>query len=103
MKINESEIIDYTAENYSLSNISSTISSLLLSGSLSSLSDTEVHPADNNKTNTSNEEFVPYENRPETYLVPILFSIIFIVGVLGNGTLIVVFIKHRAMRNVPNT
>lgn len=49
---------------------------------------------------------VPYEDykyRPETYLVPIIFGLIFIVGVVGNGTLIVVFIRHRTMRNVPNT
>lgn len=49
---------------------------------------------------------VPYEDykyRPETYMVPIMFGIIFVVGVVGNGTLIIVFIRHRAMRNVPNT
>ncbi|XP_058066939.1 neuropeptide CCHamide-1 receptor-like [Anopheles bellator] len=47
--------------------------------------------------------YTPYELRPETYIVPILFAAIFIVGVLGNGTLIIVFLRHRAMRNVPNT
>ncbi|XP_055921058.1 neuropeptide CCHamide-1 receptor-like [Eupeodes corollae] len=47
--------------------------------------------------------FVPYVHRPETYIVPVLFAFIFIVGVLGNGTLIVVFLGVRQMRNVPNT
>uniref|UniRef100_A0A182P9D3 G-protein coupled receptors family 1 profile domain-containing protein n=1 Tax=Anopheles epiroticus TaxID=199890 RepID=A0A182P9D3_9DIPT len=47
--------------------------------------------------------YTPYERRPETYIVPILFAAIFIIGVLGNGTLIIVFLRHRAMRNVPNT
>ncbi|XP_053965274.1 neuropeptide CCHamide-1 receptor isoform X1 [Anastrepha ludens] len=47
--------------------------------------------------------FVPYVLRPETYIVPVLFALIFIVGVLGNGTLIVVFLGVRQMRNVPNT
>ncbi|XP_049290068.1 neuropeptide CCHamide-1 receptor-like [Anopheles funestus] len=47
--------------------------------------------------------YTPYELRPETYIVPILFAAIFIIGVLGNGTLIIVFLRHRAMRNVPNT
>ncbi|XP_017477288.1 PREDICTED: neuropeptide CCHamide-1 receptor-like isoform X1 [Rhagoletis zephyria] len=47
--------------------------------------------------------FVPYVMRPETYIVPVLFALIFIVGVLGNGTLIVVFLGVRQMRNVPNT
>lgn len=49
---------------------------------------------------------VPYEDykyRPETYIVPLIFGIIFIAGLTGNGMLIAVFIKHRAMRNVPNT
>lgn len=44
-----------------------------------------------------------YSERVETYIVPIVFAIIFIVGVLGNGTLIIVFVRHRTMRNVPNT
>ncbi|XP_055387372.1 neuropeptide CCHamide-2 receptor-like [Condylostylus longicornis] len=48
-------------------------------------------------------DYEPYESRPETYIIPVLFSIIFIVGVLGNGTLIIIFLRHRAMRNVPNT
>ncbi|XP_063710131.1 neuropeptide CCHamide-1 receptor [Culicoides brevitarsis] len=96
MKTNESEIIDgatsiiTTAVDYALSNLSSSTQN-------NNFSVTTAFP------NASNEEFVPYKYRPETYLVPILFSIIFIVGVLGNGTLIIVFIKHRTMRNVPNT
>ena len=48
------------------------------------------------------EAYVPYHQRPETYIVPVLFAIIFIIGVLGNGTLILIFLKHRTMRNVPN-
>lgn len=47
--------------------------------------------------------YTPYSQRPETYIVPVLFFIIFVVGVLGNGTLVVIFLRHRAMRNVPNT
>ena len=47
--------------------------------------------------------YTPYGERPETYIVPFLFAIIFVVGVLGNGTLIVIFLRHRAMRNTPNT
>ncbi|XP_060535165.1 neuropeptide CCHamide-2 receptor-like isoform X2 [Cylas formicarius] len=48
-------------------------------------------------------DYTPYEERLETYIVPILFLIIFVVGVLGNGTLVVIFLRHRSMRNVPNT
>lgn len=58
-----------------------------------------------NETSTiaSVSEYTPYSQRPETYIVPVLFFIIFVVGVLGNGTLVVIFLRHRAMRNVPNT
>lgn len=49
------------------------------------------------------DRYKPYDERPETYIVPFIFSIIFIVGVVGNGTLIVIFLRHRAMRNIPNT
>lgn len=53
--------------------------------------------------NSSDSEYVPYEDRLDTYLVPVIFAIIFIVGVLGNGTLVIVYIRHRGMRNAPNT
>ncbi|XP_077290640.1 neuropeptide CCHamide-1 receptor-like isoform X2 [Arctopsyche grandis] len=46
--------------------------------------------------------YTPYSQRPETYIVPVIFAIIFVIGVLGNGTLVIVFIRHRAMRNIPN-
>ncbi|XP_069682848.1 neuropeptide CCHamide-1 receptor-like [Periplaneta americana] len=57
-----------------------------------------------NSSNTTTEiPYVDYSERPETYIVPVLFAIIFVVGVLGNGTLVLIFIRHRNMRNVPNT
>lgn len=46
---------------------------------------------------------IPYDQRPETYIVPVLFFLIFVVGVIGNGTLVVIFLRHKNMRNVPNT
>ncbi|XP_044759706.1 neuropeptide CCHamide-1 receptor-like isoform X2 [Coccinella septempunctata] len=52
---------------------------------------------------TNNTDFIPLSERPETYFVPILFFVIFVVGTLGNGTLVWIFMKHRTMRNVPNT
>ena len=47
--------------------------------------------------------YIPYSSRPETYLVPILFLIIFAVGLTGNGLLIFIFMRHKSLRNVPNT
>lgn len=46
---------------------------------------------------------IPYSDRMETYIIPIVFAIIFLVGVFGNGTLVLIFVRHRVMRNVPNT
>jgi len=48
------------------------------------------------------EDFVPYSSRPETYIVPFVFAVIFVIGVVGNGTLIAIFIKHKAMFSIPN-
>ncbi|TDG39118.1 hypothetical protein AWZ03_014460, partial [Drosophila navojoa] len=56
--------------------------------------------SNNNSIAVTEISYVPYARRPETYIVPILFAIIFVVGVLGNGTLIVVFLSVRQMRNV---
>jgi hypothetical protein len=47
--------------------------------------------------------YVPYAYRPETYLVPFIFLIIFVVGLIGNGLLIFIFMRHKSLRNVPNT
>jgi len=56
-----------------------------------------------NSTNSTPIPYIEYSQRPETYIIPILFALIFVVGVLGNGTLVLIFIRHRNMRNVPNT
>ncbi|KAI1307914.1 Neuropeptide CCHamide-1 receptor [Halotydeus destructor] len=44
-----------------------------------------------------------YAQRPETYIVPTLFAIIFTVGVLGNGTLVKIFVSHASMRSRANS
>ncbi|XP_038111361.1 neuropeptide CCHamide-1 receptor [Culex quinquefasciatus] len=75
----------------------------LLETLLSNYSDASSGGELMNMSSTTEVPYTPYERRPETYIVPILFAAIFIVGVLGNGTLIIVFLRHRAMRNVPNT
>lgn len=46
--------------------------------------------------------YVPYEERIDTYLVPLVFIVIFLLGTVGNGTLVFVFIRHRGIRTVPN-
>ncbi|XP_054269653.1 neuropeptide CCHamide-1 receptor-like [Macrosteles quadrilineatus] len=47
--------------------------------------------------------FPPYEERPETYYVPVLFAIIFILGVVGNGIIVITFLRHKTMRSSSNT
>src|SRR6218665_3894412 len=39
---------------------------------------------------------------PETYVVPALFAIFFVVGLVGNGTLIFIVLRNRLMRTKPN-
>ena len=56
-----------------------------------------------NITNTTESDYLPWDERIETYLVPVLFSIIFVSGIVGNWTICAIFIKHASMRNVPNT
>lgn len=53
--------------------------------------------------NEDDDGYTPYNKRPETFIVPVLFAFIYIVGVLGNGTLVIIFLRHRSMRNIPNT
>lgn len=53
--------------------------------------------------NATQVPYTPYTERLATYIIPLIFALIFIIGVLGNGCLILIFFRHRAMRNVPNT
>ncbi|GFQ84031.1 neuropeptide CCHamide-1 receptor [Trichonephila clavata] len=57
-----------------------------------------------NFTNCSfdNSSYIPYELRPETYIVPIIFVLIFLVGFIGNGTLILIVVLNKNMRSIPN-
>ncbi|KAF3420021.1 hypothetical protein E2986_11344 [Frieseomelitta varia] len=47
--------------------------------------------------------YVPYDQRPETYIVPVVFLLILVVGVIGNGILVFTLLCDANMRNVPNT
>ncbi|XP_023310960.1 neuropeptide CCHamide-1 receptor-like [Anoplophora glabripennis] len=90
--------MSYHTSNYSEMNASVDLnSSFNLNATLIGLAN-----GDNATLNIS-EGIIPYNQRPETYIVPVLFFLIFVVGVLGNGTLVVIFLRHRTMRNVPNT
>ncbi|XP_012142843.2 neuropeptide CCHamide-2 receptor-like isoform X2 [Megachile rotundata] len=58
--------------------------------------------------NVGNEDdeddgYVPYDQRPETYIVPVVFFLILVVGVTGNGILVLTLLRDANMRNVPNT
>ncbi|KAH0948151.1 hypothetical protein HN011_006119 [Eciton burchellii] len=53
--------------------------------------------------NDEEEEYTPYSDRPETYIVPIVFLLILLIGLTGNGVLALTILRHTNMRNVPNT
>lgn len=56
-----------------------------------------------NDTEENEDSYIPYHQRPETYIVPIIFGLIFIVGLIGNSSLIYILCRHKTMRSVPNT
>lgn len=55
----------------------------------------------NDSSNNTADEY-DYSQRPETYIVPVLFAFIFFVGTVGNGSLVLIFFRHKHMINVPN-
>lgn len=61
---------------------------------------------DSNVTNEFNETwevpYIPYSERPETYFVPIIFFLIEVIGLTGNGVLTLTILRHSSMRNGPN-
>ncbi|XP_076060764.1 uncharacterized protein LOC143036836 [Oratosquilla oratoria] len=44
------------------------------------------------------EDSVPYTYRPETYIIPAVFFLIFVTGAVGNGALIFMFARYRQLR-----
>lgn len=49
-------------------------------------------------------DYVAYNERPETYIVPVALGIIFLIGVVGNGCLIWIFCSQASVRSsIPNT
>ncbi|XP_013776335.1 neuropeptide CCHamide-1 receptor-like [Limulus polyphemus] len=58
----------------------------------------------NDSINTTVQYYdhIPYSVRPETYIVPALFVVIFLVGLIGNGTLIWMFFWNDDMHSVSN-
>lgn len=58
---------------------------------------------DNITNSTDNFDSDPLSVKFQTYFVAILFSIIFVSGIVGNWTVCAIFIRHSSMRNVPNT
>ena len=59
-----------------------------------------------NDTNVTTEPelriVLEVEKNPAAIAVPILFGLIFIVGIVGNGTIIFTVLRNKVMRNLPN-
>lgn len=56
-----------------------------------------------NETTHKEIPYTPYNERLETYIVPIIFFLILVIGITGNGILVLTILRHAKMRNVPNT
>ncbi|KYN04927.1 Neuromedin-B receptor [Cyphomyrmex costatus] len=89
---------------------SSSITMLMMTTRLTPLaltaSYTEASDFVGNTTKDINDEeveYTPYSDRPETYIVPIVFLLILLIGLTGNGVLALTILRHTNMRNVPNT
>ncbi|XP_067119151.1 neuropeptide CCHamide-1 receptor-like [Centruroides vittatus] len=61
-----------------------------------------INDSEVNYTEFNFSDYIPYSERPETYIVPVVLVIVFLVGTLGNGTLLYIFLKNKSMRSVPN-
>lgn len=68
------------------------------------LSTVAAYAYDDDYFDTNYTDFYrPVSARIETFVMSGILGLIFVVGVLGNGTLIAIFLRHRGMRNIPNT
>ena len=53
-------------------------------------------------TTHGDHEVSQFSGRPEGYAVPVIFAMIFITGIIGNGTLIYTVLRNKNMRNTSN-
>ena len=53
-------------------------------------------------TTHGDHEVIQLSGLPEGYAVPVIFTMIFITGIIGNGTLIYTVLRNKNMRNRPN-
>lgn len=65
--------------------------------------DTMVASSHGQDAEGDSDGYIAYSDRLETYIVPVVFGLIFLVGVVGNGCLIYILCRHKTMRSVPNT
>ncbi|XP_077977622.1 neuromedin-B receptor-like [Glandiceps talaboti] len=71
---------------------------------LSSLPKTDVYTNAVNESNITDYQYIPPSPYlgPEAVIIPIIFAMIFFIGVIGNGTLVRIVLMNRNMRSVPN-
>ncbi|XP_026666805.1 neuropeptide CCHamide-2 receptor-like isoform X2 [Ceratina calcarata] len=84
-------------------NSANTASEFYLSKMATILNGTLSFPSVAENGEEEDDDYVPYDQRPETYIVPVVFLLILVVGVTGNGILVLTLLRHASMRNVPNT
>lgn len=59
-------------------------------------------PENSTGPNGTGEENDELYNGPEWFVIPIVFGVIFLVGIVGNGTLIYTVLRNKNMRSTPN-
>lgn len=59
-------------------------------------------PDNSTGLNGTDEENDELYNGPEWFVIPIVFGVIFLVGIVGNGTLIYTVLRNKNMRSTPN-
>ena len=67
-----------------------------------SSNDTNFNSGNSSNCTIEEDNASIFSRLPEAYAVPVVFAVIFIVGVVGNGTLILTVLKNKTMRNAPN-
>ena len=61
-------------------------------------SSSSVDSISHEENSTMESGFLPYSERPETYIVPVVFLFIFVTGIIGNVTLIALLIKENLIK-----
>lgn len=98
------QILDEAEWNASATTMNNAVDNLTSASFTQELIDIYVNESEDHLNQSVGEWlYVPSTSSPDSLLFYVVFSTIFLLGILGNSLVLVILARHKSMRTVPNT